>query len=213
MLDAIAAGETITVTKNEKTAMGKDDFLKLLVTQLENQDPLDPLDNAQFTAQLAQFSSLEQLFDVNKNMEGLQSLQSSLNEAQALNFLGREVEAAGSRFAYEGGDKELKFSVGDGAKEVYLGIYDSTGDLVRNEPMGAMSGGEHGYLWDGRDGNGNIMPFGTYSFELAASGDDGPVKTETFIAGRVDGVSYGSAGPVLSIDGVEIDSEDIIKIK
>ena len=213
MLDAIAGTETITATKNEEVSMGKDDFLKLLVAQLENQDPLEPLDNAEFTAQLAQFSSLEQLFDVNNNIEGLQSLQSSLNETQALNFLGREVEAAGDSFVYQGGEKELNFSVDAGAKEVYLGIYDSAGDLVRNESLGALNGGEHGYLWDGRDSKGNTVPFGRYSFDLAASGEDGAVKTETFIAGRVDSVSYGATGPVLFVAGVEIDSEDIIKIQ
>ena len=213
MLDAIADTGTAQATKNEEVSMGKDDFLRLLVAQLENQNPLDPLDNAEFTAQLAQFSSLEQLFDMNKNMEGLQSLQSSLNDTQALNFLGREVEAAGNSFVYQGGEKEMNFSLDDGAKEVYLGIYDSVGDLVRNEPLGALSGGEHAYLWDGRDGNGSAMPDGRYSFDLAASGENGTVNTETFIAGRVDGVNYGAAGPVLSIGGVEIDSEDIIKIQ
>ena len=213
MLDAISGTEAAQAIQSEKVSMGKDDFLKLLVAQLENQNPLDPLDNAEFTAQLAQFSSLEQLFDMNKNMEGLQSLQSSLNETQALNFLGREVEAAGDSFVYQGGEKELNFSVDAGAEEVYLGIYDSAGDLVRNESLGALSGGEHTYLWDGRDGKGNAIPVGRYSFDLAASGEDGPVKTETFIAGRVDGVSYAAAGPVLSIAGVEIDSEDIIKIQ
>ncbi len=213
MVDMISGTGTAQATKNEKVAMGKDDFLRLLVAQLENQNPLDPLDNAEFTAQLAQFSSLEQLFDMNKNMESLRSLQSSLNDSQALNFLGREVEAAGNSFVYRSGEKELNFSVDAGAKEVYLGIYDSVGDLVRNEPLGALSGGEHTYLWDGRDSNGNAVPDGRYSFELAASGEDGSVKTETFIAGRVDGVSYGAGGPVLSIAGVEIDSEDIIKIQ
>ncbi len=213
MLDAISGTETAQTIQSEKVSMGKDDFLKLLVAQLENQNPLDPLDNAEFTAQLAQFSSLEQLFDMNKNMEGLQSLQSSLNETQALNFLGREVVATGNSFVYQGGEKEMNFSVNASAEEVYLGIYDSADDLVRNEPLGALSGGEHVWLWDGRDGKGNAMPDGRYSFDLAASGENGPVKTETFIAGRVDGVSYGAAGPVLSIGGVEIDSEDIIKIQ
>ena len=107
----------------------------------------------------------------------------------------------------------MNFSVRSGADEVYLGIYDSSGDLVRREPLGALSSGEHAWLWDGTDGEGNAVPPGRYSFDLAASGESGPVRTETYVTGRVDGVSYGNADPTLSIGGIEIVSEDIIKIQ
>lgn len=213
MITAITGGGAVDAARSEEASMGKDDFIKLLVAQLENQDPLDPLDNAEFTAQLAQFSSLEQLFDINKNLNDFQALQSALNNTGALNFLGREVRALGNAFSIDGGQKEIAYLLNGAADDVYMGIYNTAGDLVRRESLGALSAGDHTYLWDGRDANGVSVPAGVYTFEVAASGKEGPVESVGYITGEVDGISFESETPVISVNGVDIGSSDIKTIK
>lgn len=89
-----------------EVSMGKDDFLELLVTQLENQDPLDPADSKEFSAQLAQFSSLEQLYNINDNLAGLEGLTGEMERLGALNMLDKSVVVQGDSFKLEEGDRK-----------------------------------------------------------------------------------------------------------
>lgn len=209
---AATQSQTDESSANEGTKM-KDDFLKLMVAQMENQNPLEPLDNAQFTAQLAQFSSLEQLVNVNTNLEDVQSLQSSMNNVEALGYLGRDVQAEGTQVAYAGEPAEIAFSLEGAADEVYLGIYSASGDLIRNEELGAMNSGEHLYTWDGNDNNGLPASDGRYTFSIGASAGDEDVDWKGYITGKVDGVSYDGGSPVLSIGGIKVDQDKIMAIK
>ncbi len=206
--DQPSAGAAVLTPKT----LGKEEFLKLLVTQLENQDPLDPLDNAEFTTQMAQFSALEQLIDINRNLEYFQEMQSASGGTQALGFLDREVKAEGNVVMLSGGAADIHFSVAGGATDAYLGVYDETGELVRKIAIGALEGGEHTYTWDGRDSNGMTLPDGRYTFEVAGTGEDGPVEVKRFMVGMVDGIRFSDSGPVLTVNGVEVEVSDIISV-
>lgn len=213
MITAITNTDSVEAASGRSVSLGKEDFLKLLVAQLANQDPLNPMDNTELTAQLAQFSSLEQLFDINSNMKQFQSLQESLNETQTLGYLGREVIAEGDTLSLANGAAEVNYSLMNNSSDVRMGIYNAAGDLVKSASLGALSAGDQAYLWDGRDMNGIPMPDGLYTFELAASGDDGFVEAVGYITGMVDSIRYESGTPLLYVNGVQISIGDIKTIK
>ena len=111
--------------------LGKDSFMQLLVTQLQYQDPLNPMDNTEFTAQLAQFSQLEAMENMNETMEAMAVLQSSLNNIQALSFIGKTVNATGNTIEYGGSAVDLGYSLDDDATTVRVSIYNEDGTKVR----------------------------------------------------------------------------------
>ncbi len=212
MLDAITAGQTVETVTAEGTTMGTDEFLKLFVAQLENQDPLDPLDNSEFTTQLAQFSSLEQLLEINDNLENSQSMQSTINNSQSVAYLDREITAVGDQITLTDGSAEINYSLDGDATEVTIGIYDYQDNLVKSISLGEQAEGTQQFVWDGTDSNGLSLADGKYIFAVAASGLAGDVEATGYITGRVDSISYDGGVPVFYVDGVEINQEDIQSI-
>lgn len=202
-IDAItqAAASGISGAAGVSQSMGKDAFLKLLVTQLQNQDPLSPADSTEFTAQLAQFSSLEQLNNINQNLETLNLFQSSINNAQAVSLIGKEVLARGN--ALEKRDNlplDCEFDLESNASRVVVSIYDATGGFVTDLVGATLPAGRHSLVWDGRDRNGSPAADGIYSFEIQAEGVDGTkVAASSLIRGQVKGVSLDGSTPLLMI--------------
>lgn len=181
--------------------MGKDAFLKLLVTQLQNQDPLNPADSTEFTAQLAQFSSLEQLSNINQNLETLNLFQSSINNAQAVSLIGKEILASGNALEKLGSQPlNCEFDLASNASRVVVSIYDATGGFVTDLVGASMPAGRGSLVWDGRDRNGNLVPDGIYTFEIQAEGSDGQkIDASSLIRGQVDGVSLDGTTPFLMV--------------
>ena len=196
------------------TAMGKDDFLTLLLTQLQNQDPLNPTDSTEYTAQLAQFSSLEQLSNVNANLEYMQLYQASINNAQAVSFIGKEIISLGDDLQVKDGQPEnCHFELGADASGVDVNIYDSAGHLVRTIEQGAMQAGRQTVTWDGIDQNGNAVPDGDYTFEIVARDAAGQeVDSVTFSSGLVEGVSFIEGMTYFLIGNQKVPISDIIEV-
>lgn len=180
--------------------MGKDEFLRLLVTQLSNQDPMNPLDGHDFAAQLAQFSSVEQLIHINEVLDGQADAQSllaqNINSGVAAGLIGKQVEAEGNRFGYTGdGAVPLRFSTEAAASSVEITIRNEHGSVIRTLQRGGLGAGEHELSWDGTDGENSRLPAGTYTFEVhAADADGGVVAASPWLRGRVDRVSFGGDG-------------------
>ncbi|MEI6262268.1 MAG: flagellar hook capping FlgD N-terminal domain-containing protein, partial [Deltaproteobacteria bacterium] len=193
---------------------GKDDFLKLLVTQLQNQDPMNPTDSTAFVAQLAQFSSLEQLSNVNDNLKVVQLFDQSINNAQAVNFVGKTVKASGSMFELGTGEThEIQYQLGEDADTVYVSIYNSSGEIVKKIEMDKMTAGSQSVVWDGKDENGSAAPAGTYSFSLQAKNKDGEImESAAFIEEVITGVSYHNGNTYLLAKGIEIPYAAIIEV-
>ena len=138
-------------TQSETQILGKEDFLNLLIAQLQHQDPLDPTDSVEFTAQLAQFSSLEQLSNVNDNLEKLELYQASINNSQAVSFIGKEIVARGNSLEVSGGAPvDCQFNLPEDAGSVTITIYDANGEFVRAFDVSNLPAGLQSLSWDAK---------------------------------------------------------------
>jgi flagellar basal-body rod modification protein FlgD len=209
-----ASSNEIQANDGSKDNISRDEFLTLFVAQLRHQDPLNPLDSTEFTAQLAQYSSLEQLLNVNENLESMKVSQEQDYRLQALDFLGKEVVADGDLLFLE--PKQMSeggFSITDSAHCTAF-VMDSNGIPVKSIPLGVLGAGQHNFQWDGRDAAGNNMDPGIYSFEVTAMTGEGmvlPVTTQ--ITGKVTGVNLETETPVLFLGDIPMYLSQIREIK
>lgn len=201
----------ITARSQGSSALDKDDFLNLLVTQLQNQDPLNPMENTEFTAQLAQFSSLEELQNVNSGLEMLRLSQQAIHNTQALSMVGRTVTAPGDTIALRGGEAEsVHYQLDDDARDVGIHLYDASGSLAASYRVGPLAAGRHTFQWDGTDAAGACLPDGSYGVVVLAAGDTGAaVTTRTCVTGRVERVVFDGGSPQLVMNGREIEFDSI----
>ena len=215
---AATAASSATGALTGGTNMGKEDFLKLLTTQLQNQDPLSPADPKDFVAQLSQFSSLEQLINLNTTMGNFsttfQGLQNSQQMTQGVSLLDKMVKAQGNSFAVTDGEAvNASFILGSAAKSTKVNIFNSGNTLVRTIDLGAQSRGECQVAWDGKDSNGNKVPDGTYSFQVAATDAQGKsLDTATYITGKVEEVLQDANKVYLKVNGRLITLDSILSI-
>jgi len=201
-------------SSTEQTSMGKEDFLRLLVAQLENQDPLKPMENTEFVAQLAQFSSLEQLVTVSDGMTGLQMAQMGMSNLQAAELVGQNVMANGDTFNYDGsGGTDLGFDLGADASNVTVTIRDEAGGIMRTIELGENASGPTTLNWDGLTDSGTAAAGGRYTMEITAEDVAGnPIEASTRVTGEVTGVYYDTGIAELEIDGVRIRLGDIVSV-
>lgn len=213
-LGTAQSGTSMASTAVSNNVMGKDQFMRLLVAQLQHQDPLNPMDSTGFTAQLAQFSSLEQLQNVNSNLSDLSAAQATLNNVQAANFIGKTVKFSGSEFHVKNGKPEfIQFDLDTDAALVQIGIYDAAGNYIRTLEGGALGPGEQAVVWDGLNNNGNSVPDGVYSFEiLALDADNNIVKTATYTSGKITGINYKSGTPYLLANQIEMPLSSVLNV-
>lgn len=177
-------------------AMGKDAFLQLLVTQLKNQDPLSPQDNGAFVAQLAQFSSLEGINNLNDSVNAISSNFSSSQALQASSLVGRSVITQTDK-AMVDTSKSMTGSVAVTAAtgNVSVKITDKDGNVVRTLDMGAQSAGSSSFVWDGKNDAGETAPAGTYTFNATTKNDKGDsVALATSLPATVTSVTLSQTG-------------------
>ncbi len=200
--------------EEDKQVLGRDDFLKLFLAQLNHQDPLNPMDSAQFSSQLAQFSSLEQLFNVNENLESMKSVQDSGNRLQALDLMGKEIEAEGDSLYLEYGSSATGSFTLENSGDCTVLVSYPNGYPVREIYLGTLDPGDHSFVWDGRDGEGNMMDSGTYGFEVTAVNSSGEIlPVETRIRGLVNGVSLDGEEPMLHIGETSLGMSQVVEVK
>jgi flagellar basal-body rod modification protein FlgD len=217
-LDSILATQSAAdaASKNgakDKIAEQKNMFLNLLVKQLQYQDPLNPVENTEFTAQLAQFSQLESLSEMNGNIEEMTQFQNSMNSMAAVSFIGKQVNAGGNAINYSGGESSIDFNLEGNASEVTVTIYNSAGSVVRTIGMNTVQQGDITCSWDGRNNNGESVSPGKYYFTVKATDFNGAaVKTSTYANGTVTGVKFENGTIFLQVGDKEVTLADITKI-
>lgn len=187
--------------------LGKDDFLKLLVTQLRYQDPLNPMEDKEFTAQMASFSSLEQLTNISKGIDTLSEGTQRQEMLNAVAFIGKEVLAAGDSVSKIGNYvSTLSFSIDEAAVDCYVNIFDQYNNIVETVELGSLAAGYYNVTWNGKDYAGNTMPDGIYSVAMAAESTSGqPILINTQVSGKVLGVRVEGSSYMLTLeDGREV---------
>ena len=195
--------------------LGKADFLNLLIAQLQHQDPLKPLESTEFTAQLAQFTSLEQLTNINTNLEQLQRFQASMQDNQAVDFIGKRVDVIGNPLSVnDGAPEKMHFDLDAPARAVLVNIYDTNGNYVRTIESAYRRAGENALDWDGKDQNGTLLPDGRYSFEVMAADAEGiPVSAFSYVSSLVTGVSFEDRMTYLLTADAKYALEDIRRVR
>lgn len=209
-------GYVETAETKQTDLLDKDVFLNLLVTQMQYQDPMDPMDNQQFLDQLASLTTVEELRNSNENLQTLQLYQASINNAQSVSMIGKEVKATGDKvtLAEAGADADLSFLLSGEATTADITIYDSSGTVVRTITKTDLDETDlNTHRWDGLDKNGSPVAAGDYTFEVSAQDIDGAkVDATTMITGVVTGVSFGSGGPELLINGQKVMIGDVYEV-
>jgi len=196
----VNAGYTPQQNNGLADVLGKDDFLQLLVTQLKNQDPLNPSDPSEFTAQLAQFSSLEQLFNVNESLAQMNTGSAELQRLSALSLLGREIVSESDTFRLsEGTPVILGCHLQDSADSVQVFVKDQANRTVATLTANNLSAGEHFFQWDGADDKGQVASPGEYRLVVSAlRGEDEAVAVAPLVSGIVTGVDLDEQGNMLN---------------
>lgn len=187
-------------------------FLNLLVTQLQAQDPLDPMDANEFTSQLVQFANVEQQIYQNSHLETLVDLQQGNRSAAMVSYLGTFAEANGNTFALSDGRAEATYTLPENAAETTLVVKNALGQPV-HASAGETGAGRHGFVWDGRDSDGNVLPDGAYTLQVAAQGVDGSeLGVSQTVFGTVTGAANGSDDAILFMGDVQIPMKEVIAI-
>jgi flagellar basal-body rod modification protein FlgD len=180
--------------------LGRDAFLQLFTAQLKNQNPLDPMENEAFVAQLAQFSSVEGIKGMQSSLE---TLVSNLREQSLLtgsSLVGKRVAVDGG-FGQGGGTRptETLVSLRDGADMLTMSVYDKEGELVFRQNVGELEKGEHRFAWSGQDSDGNPLPVETYQITASAIIDGRMEIAPVSILETVSSVSWNPAGQQLDL--------------
>ena len=198
----------------EKTAktknLGKDDFLQMLVTQLKNQDPLNPMDGTDFVAQLATFSSLEQLTNMNSQLGQLGVYQATMTNTQAVNLLGKEVTVNQSNgFQVSGSTADFSYNLAQPAESVSIAIYDSLGREVDRMETGKQGSGLQTMTWTRGNNVDGLYSYGVEAYDI--NGNRIPV--ETTMTGKVTAVQYRDNAIYLTINGREVTFNQVMAVK
>ena len=198
--------------------MGENDFLNMLVAQLNYQDPMNPMDSQQFAAQLAQFTSVEQLTSINQNLQYSTNLQLLLNQSisNTMNaqLIGIEATAVNDIVMYEdGAASPIMYNLPGVSQYTTLKIYNSDGTVVKSEELGPLSVGDHSYTWDGKNNLGAAVPEGEYTFEITAKSAEGnDLAVEQFIVGIITGIEYQDGNAVFKIGEVPINLSNVTEL-
>ncbi len=207
-----AAGSITSLYNPGGNDLGKDEFLKLFITQLKNQDPLEPMDNTQFIAQLSEFSQLEQLWNVNENLSANGNLTQSVHNALMTNMIGKQVKVASNTIRWTGDSvPEIQYQMPQSG-DVAIEIVNETGTLVYRNQM-TQEAGAQAFEWKGLDANGNELPWGDYTAYVTHTDMTGQnTILSPYLDGRITGLQFENGNPVLYMGNQAINSSDILAV-
>lgn len=208
------SSSTSAVSSARSTIAGNfDTFLSILTTQLKNQNPLDPLDTNQFTAQLVQFSGVEQQLKTNEFLEALLLNTQTSYRADAVSYIGKQVSASGETAELVDGGAYWAYNADANVANATVSIKDAAGNVVYTE-TGSLNAGPGTFLWDGVGSDGNTKPDGIYTIEIKGTNLAGnEVKVSTSSVGIVTGVDFSGAEPMLTVGKNKVALSDVTDIQ
>jgi flagellar basal-body rod modification protein FlgD len=201
-----------------KSSLGKDDFMKLMIAQLRYQDPMSPLEGSEFAAQLAQFSSLEQLSNLNQNVltsiDANYYLTQSINNTLTATLIGKEVKIAGNQFQNTGQENiTLGYKLPTAVSTLTIKIFDENGVEVRTFSDAEIKTGDNKLSWDFTDNEGNRLPEGKYRFEVEAKDANGEeLVIDKYKIGIIDAVRFTESGTKMIIGNMEYLLSEILEV-
>ncbi len=195
---AANAGATI------KKDLDKLDFLNLLVTQLQHQDPLDPMDDKEFVAQLAQFSSLEQLTNISVGIDDLGTAMTRQELINTASYIGKDITASGYSISKTGNEtkdiSEVYYEFDENVTSLQINVFDSSNNIIRTETFGGVTAGRYPYQWDGKNYKDEMQPDGVYNVYIAAFNENGQsVLVSTDVSGTVKAVQHANGQTWLAL--------------
>lgn len=200
----------------EQTTSDKDMFMRLMLAQLKNQNPLQPQDGAEFLSQLAQFSSVEGIGKINSGIQDIANLYRSTQTLQATALVGRDVQVAGNTGNYDGSNNMTGvISAGQAATNAMMTIKNSKGEVISSTSLGDISSAEKAFSWDGKDSSGNQAAAGNYSVTIEGFINNKRTAMNTSMNVRVNSVSItdNNGGMKLNLaNGTSVDSDTIKQI-
>lgn len=219
VLNKVADPNWVDPSKKMRTAgnanLDKDAFFKLMLTQMKNQDPTNPLKSHEMAAQLANFSSLEQMQNMNTTLSELKAGQQPMENFQALNLIGKAVTGDSAKLTRLKGEKshDFRFTLPSDAAETQIKVRDSQGTVVRTYTMQNLKAGDNKISWNGEDERGLAQNPGEYDFFVEAKDASGrKLAVKTDFDGVISGVNYSAEGPVLLVGNQTIRWRDVKKI-
>ncbi len=224
MVDSVSNASSVNASQNSSTSLvtgsaqtlGKNEFLKLLVEQLKNQDPLKPQDDSAFVAQLAQFSTLEQSMQTNTSLSQIMTQLQGQSNAQLASLVGTTATVNGSSvtLASSGSTATISFEQAAASAKTTITISDSSGNTVRTIDGGAKAAGITQVTWDGRSSAGTLEPAGTYTVGVSATSSSGSAVSVTQnITSTVKSVSFSSGSAVINLsNGISSPASNLLQI-
>ncbi len=201
--------QRVNQTSNAQVASNsqemRDNFMTLLVTQLRNQDPLNPMENNEMTSQLAQINTVSGIEALNDTMQTINGQMEAAQAMQATSLIGHAVLVPGERLlvgADEGDVTPFGMELSAPAENVKVNVYNASGMLVKTMDVGAVGSGTQSFSWDGVMDDGNQAPAGAYTFTVSATNGDQPVMAERFNYAQVVAVTMANDGPRLDLGGI-----------
>jgi len=204
---------TNTAVKSAESSLGKDEFMRLLITKLQHQDPLNPTSDEAFIADLAQFSSLEEMENMNQGLSNLALLQSNSTNTSMVNYIGKTAVLAGDTINLENNFSTINYELPSNAEQVNISIYSENGQLIKTIDASNVQAGENSLIWNGQNGQNLDMPEGRYKVKITAIDKNGnSIPTIPRMTGKVTGVTYENGFPELVIGGASYSLGKIISI-
>lgn len=211
-----ATTDTTAAAAAMKKSIGlnKDDFLKLFISELKYQDPLKPQDPSAMLNQLSQLSLVEQSYNSNTALQNLLNAQNNSATMSSVSFIGKNVKANGNSVNFDGiTPAAMQFNLPSSVDSATVTITNAAGTTVAVAPLGALAAGDGAAVWDGRDGNGALLPAGSYTFSVKGKNGAVDVAGKTYTTGRIDGVNIENGVPSLALGSISIPLSDVISVK
>jgi len=216
LVNSISTPQSTLSPSDANQQVSSQQFLTLFIAQLQNQDPLSPMDPQQLTAQLAQLSSLEQLTGINTRLDKLTSQESGTTTGALIALIGKQVTFDGSQMSVKGGTApDTQYTLTNAASAVTATITDSTGNVVRTVELGKQGIGPQTFHFDGKNNNGVPLPDGSYTLAISATPAGGGAATPVTLAttAPVDGVDFSGSTPQLLVGSLRLGLDQVRDVR